>query len=260
MIASLPMYDRPETVSANDRLWSGVARVLSREGIAAPARLDRAVGLWEAWLSPELLLSQTCGLPFRARLHETVTLVATPVCDIAGVPRGHYRSVLVARRGDRRRALSDFSGATLACNDPLSQSGWAAPMAEAEATGIAFGAIRVTGAHRSSAAAVAEGAADLAAIDALSWAMICRWDDCADALREIGATSPTPALPWITARADLAPVLAQAIDEAIADLSARDRATLGIAGTVRLGAEAYLAIPIPPSCASEPASAPRKSG
>jgi ABC-type phosphate/phosphonate transport system substrate-binding protein len=253
MIASLPMYDRAETFSANDRLWSGIARVLGREGVAAPARLDRTVGLWEAWLSPDLLLSQTCGLPFRTRLHRTVTLVATPVCDIAGVPPGHYRSVLVARRGDGRRALRDFSGATLACNDLLSQSGWAAPMAEAEAVGIAFGATRITGAHRSSAVAVAEGAADLAAIDALSWAMIRRWDDCAGALREIGATAPTPALPWITARSDLAPVLARALDEALADLAAMDRAALGLAGTVRLDAQAYLAVPIPPSCASEPA-------
>jgi ABC-type phosphate/phosphonate transport system substrate-binding protein len=251
MIASLPMYDRPETVAANDRLWSGVVRVLDREGVAAPDRLDRDIGLWEAWTSPDLLLSQTCGLPFRTRLHTTVTLVSTPVYDLADVPPGHYKSVLVARRGDPRRALPDFAGATLACNDLLSQSGWAAPMTEAAAAGIAFGAMRMTGGHRRSADAVAEGSADLAAIDALTWAMIRRWDASATALREIGSTTPTPGLPWITASAGVAPLIADALDEALANLPAGDRALLGIAGATRLGPEAYLAVPVPPSHSAE---------
>jgi ABC-type phosphate/phosphonate transport system substrate-binding protein len=253
MIASLPMYDRPETAAANDRLWSAIARHLQKEGVDAPAALDRDMGLWEAWQSPDLLLSQTCGLPFRARLHPTVTLVATPVCDLAGVPPGHYHSVLVARRDDPREDLAAFDGATLAVNDPLSQSGWAAPLAEAAALGIAFGSLRLTGAHRASAAAVAEGAADLAAIDGVSWAMIRRWDAPAEGLREIATTRPTPALPWITARADLAPLLARALAVAIAGLPAEDRRRLCLAGAMRLPPEAYLAVPIPPPCAAEPA-------
>ena len=253
MIASLPMYDRPETAAANDRLWSGIARVLRQRGIDAPEALDRDTGLWEAWQSPDLLLSQTCGLPYRTRLHATVALVATPVCALDGVPPGYYQSVLVARRDDPRRRLSDFAGATLACNDTLSQSGWAAPMTEAAATGITLGPTLITGAHRQSAAAVADGRADIAAIDALTWAMIRRWDPCAAMLREIGTTAPTPALPWITGRPDLVPALAEALDQGVAALSADDRAMLGITGTIRLGREAYLAVPTPPAGSSEPA-------
>jgi hypothetical protein len=195
MIASLPMYDRPETAAANDRLWAGIAQALAAEGIAAPVALDRATGLWEAWTSPDLLLSQTCGLPFRSRLHSVVTLVATPVCDLPGTPPGHYHSVLVARRTDPRRSLAEFDGATLAMNEAMSQSGWAAPAAEAAAAGIAFGATRTTGTHRASARAVAEGKAHLAAIDGLTWRMIRRWDDFAGALKEIGTTRSTPRCP-----------------------------------------------------------------
>ena len=62
MIASLPMYDRPETAAANDRLWQGVRTRLG-EG---PEHLVRAGDPWEHWQSPDLLLSQTCGLPFRS--------------------------------------------------------------------------------------------------------------------------------------------------------------------------------------------------
>lgn len=256
MIASLPMYDRPETAAANDRLWSGIAVILRGQGIPAPDALDRDLDPWEAWRSPDLLLSQTCGLPYRTQLHKTVTLVATPVCALDGVPGGHYHSVLVARHDDPRRRLSDFQGATLACNDTLSQSGWAAPMSKAADAGIDFGGTLVTGSHRRSAAAVAEGAADIAAIDAVSWEMMRRWDACAGELRVIGTTRPTPALPWITGQAGLAHVLAGALQAAIAGLSPEDRAALCLAGTIRLGAEDYLAVPTPPSRSPEPAKTP----
>jgi ABC-type phosphate/phosphonate transport system substrate-binding protein len=247
MIASLPMYDRPESAGANDRLWAGIARSLTARRIDAPPALDRTTDMWEAWLSPALLLSQTCGLPFRSRLHGQVALVASPVCDLPGTPPGHYHSVLVARRGDGRRTLADFDGATLALNDAGSQSGWAAPAAEAAALGIAFGRSVVTGAHRASARAVAEGAADIAAIDGLTWRMIRRWDDFASALDEIGTTAPTPALPWITAATrDPAP-LAEALAEALDDLSPEDRDTLGLLGATRIAAADYLAVPLPPA-------------
>lgn len=259
MIACLPMYDRPETAAANDRLWSGIAGILRRHGIAAPDTLDRDIGPWEAWQSPDLLLSQTCGLPYRARLYRTVALVATPICALDGVPEGHYRSVLVARRDDPRSQLCQFAGARIAVNETLSQSGWAAPMSEAAVAGIAFGATIITGAHRRSAAAVAEGAADIAAIDAVSWKMMRRWDDCTRHLREIGTTTPTPALPWITGRSGLVPALAHALNEAIAELTSEDRATLCLVGTTRLDAEAYLAVPTPPSRSSETAETLSKS-
>ena len=247
MIASLPMYERPETAAANDRLWDGIARALRVRGIEAPDALDRTTGLWETWLSPDLLLSQTCGFPYRTRLHGRVALVATPVCDLPGVLPGYYYSVLVARREDPRRSLAEFDGATLAYNEALSQSGWAAPVAEAAAAGIAFGQTLATGAHRASARAVAEGKADLAAIDALTWRMIRRWDGFAADLREIGTTAPTPALPWITSRATDAQTIAAALSEALMDMSGPDRDCLGILGAIRLDPADYLAVPTPPA-------------
>ncbi len=258
MIASLPMYDRPETAGANDRLWAGIARALSARGIDAPAALDRTADLWETWTAPDLVLSQTCGLPYRTRLHGQVSLVATPVCDLPGVPPGHYHSVLVARRTDPRRDLADFDGATLAYNDALSQSGWAAPAAAAAAIGIAYGAGVATGAHRASARAVAEGRADIAAIDGLTWRMIRRWDDSAADLKEIGTTAPTPALPWITAASHDPAPLAEALAQALADLAPADRDALGLLGAIRIGADRYLAVPNPPESPPERPRIPQK--
>ena len=103
MIASLPMYDRPETAAANDRLWAGIRDRLRAEGLPAPeALIHGASDLWPQWTSPDLVLSQTCGYPYRSRLHGQVLLVGTPDYGVDGCAPGHYRSVFVARADDPR--------------------------------------------------------------------------------------------------------------------------------------------------------------
>ncbi len=242
MLASLPMYDLPGAQPANDRLWAGIRAALGH----GPKRLTRGGDPWVHWLAPDLLLSQCCGYPYRARLHGRVTLVGTPDHGLPGCPPGHYHSVFVARLGDPRTRPEDFAGARLAFNDPLSQSGWAAPLIHASRHGFAFGAAIRTGAHLGSARAVAEGRAEIAALDAVSWAMIRRDEPLAAALREVGRTAPSPALPYVTAAGrDPAPLF-EAITRAIAGLPARDRATLSLKGLVEMPAEAYLAQPDPP--------------
>lgn len=241
MIAALPMYDRPETADANDRLWQAIR---ARLGLG-PDHLTRERDLWEIWQAPDLLLAQTCGYPYRARLHGHVTLVGTPDYGLPDCPPGYYCSVLVARADDPRQTLGDFDGASFAYNEALSQSGWAAPAAHMAAHGLSFGRLLETGAHRASARAVAEGHADLAALDAVTWALIQRHDSFAHELRAIDRTTPTPGLPLITARGtDPAPLFA-ATAAAIADLSPGDRDTLLLRGLVAIPAAAYLALPIP---------------
>ena len=127
MIASLGMYDRAETAQANDNLWGLIRDRLRAEGHQAPDTLTRGSGAyWPAWEAPDLVFSQTCGFPYRARLHGTVTLIGTPDYGVAECPPGHYCSVFVARTDDDRGPLSAYSGAAFAFNDDLSQSGWAA--------------------------------------------------------------------------------------------------------------------------------------
>lgn len=242
MIASLPMYDRPETAAANDRLWQGVRAALGD----GPAALTRGGDPWLHWHDPELVLSQTCGYPYRARLHGEVTLVGAPVHDLPGCPPGHYRSALVARHDDKRTDPHQFAGAVLAYNDPMSQSGWAAPQSHARARGFAFSNTLRTGTHAASARAVAEGRADLAALDAVSWTLMRRHDGLGARLRVIAHTPPTPALPFITAAGRAAGPLFAALAQAIAALSPADRETLVLSGLVRIPAADYLAVPTPP--------------
>lgn len=247
MLASLPMYDRPEAQAANDRLWSGVRDRLRAQGEDTPDALTRDGALWDHWTDPALVLSQTCGLPFRARLHGQVTLVASPDYGLEGCAPGFYRSVLVARADDPRATPQAFAAAGLAFNDGLSQSGWGAIWEYARDAGLALRPVLETGAHRASARAVADGRADWAALDAQTWAMITRWDDFAAGLKVIGHTRPTPALPFITAKGrDPAPLRA-AIAAAIAGMTGDDRALLGLRGIAVIAPETYLAVPVPPA-------------
>jgi ABC-type phosphate/phosphonate transport system substrate-binding protein len=244
MIAHLGMYDRPETAGANDRFWSLVRAHLS-EG---PQELTRGADFWEVWRSPDLLLSQTCGMPYRTRLHDSVTLVGTPDYGLEGCPPGHYCSVFIARKDNETgTTLRDFDGARFAYNEALSQSGWAAPTTHMQGLGIAPGALVQSGGHALSAQAVADGRADFAAVDALTWELIRKYDGFAGDLIELERTAPTPTLPFITATTrDPAPILA-ALTAAVQDLSPEDRETLHLKAVVSIPAADYLAVPTPPA-------------
>lgn len=244
MIASLGMYDMPHTRDANNRLWSLINAGLRLE----PRDLDRTDDMWEHWLSPDLLMSQTCGLPFRARLHDKVKLVGTPDYGLPGCPPGYYNSVLLVRADRNEAMLHELDTPSLAYNEPLSQSGWAAPFAHFKALGQPFKAGLQTGAHVASARAVALGQADVAAVDALTWAMLERDSpSLVNALRVIDQTAPTPGLPYITAQTrDPAPI-AVAIDQAIAALDQADRDALHLKALIRIPEQAYLDLPIPPA-------------
>ena len=106
---------------------------------------------------------------------------------------------------------------------------------------------RQSGGHRLSALAVAEGRADIAALDAVTHAMLQEVEPQVAALRSLALTDPTPGLPYITAAdQDPEPVFA-ALTDAIAALPAPDRATLRLKGLVRIPLASYLAVPNPPS-------------
>ena len=243
MIASLPMYDRPETAGAHDRYWHHIKQALADHGIDAPDRLTRDADVWDVWRARDLVLAQTCGLPYRARLHGAVDLVGTPDYGLPDAPAGYYHSEIVIRADDPRDRLDAFGAATLAYNEALSQSGWAA----IAATGARFGTVLQTGAHRASASAVAEGRADIAALDAVTWRDLARYEPALSArLRVLDRTAPTPGLPYITALGRDAQTHADAVAAAIVALAPADMDTLHLSGLTQISAADYLAQPLPP--------------
>lgn len=245
MIASLGMYDRPETASANDRFWQEIAANLRANGIKAPDTLNRDTPFWEAWNDPDLVFSQTCGRPFRLQLHDKTHLVGTPDYQLPDCDPGYYRSVFLVRKHDPRTALVDFRQARFAYNETLSQSGWAAPQVHVAALGFQFENLWHSGGHLASGRAVAEGRVDIAALDAMTWELIKRYEGFSLDLRIIDKTAQSPGLPYITGLArDPAPI-AQAVQQAIESLDLADRRTLRLHGLVHIPAASYLAVPNP---------------
>lgn len=196
------MYDWPEVGEATDALWRSLRDGLRGAGLAAPEALRRGGDLWSVWRSPDLVLSQTCGLPYAARLAGDVALLGAPAYDLPGVAPGSYLSEIVVRADDPASSVADLGGRRFAFNGRESQSGWAAFAAAFGDPKAIFGDLVETGAHRASLTAVAQGRADIAAIDAVSWRLARRHEPAARALRVLARTPPTPGLPFITARRD----------------------------------------------------------
>lgn len=246
MIASLPMYDMPDCRAANDRYWVLVRDELRARGIGAPDALTRGMPDFMAhWQRADLVLSQTCGFPFRAVLQGKVTLIGTPDFSLDGCPPGYYHSVFVVRADDARGDVLAFRDAAFAYNDATSQSGWAAPQTHAAGLGFKFTPAVKTGGHAVSAQAVLEGQADIAAIDAMTWALLQRNDAGLAGLRVVGRTEPTPCLPYVAALGVNHRAAFDAVSGAIAALDQGDRDLLGIKRLLFIPAPAYLAVPTP---------------
>lgn len=245
MIAALPMYARPENRAAHDVLWGLIRDNLRADGIAAPDALDWETGHMEGWARPDLVLSQICNLPWRARFRDRVTLIGAADYGLPDCAPGHYYSVFVVRADDTATDPADRA-ARFAYNEGLSNSGWGAPQLWAAAQGFAFAPHLATGAHWESARAVADGRADIAAIDAITWRNLERWWPQSGRLRIIGRTDATPGQSFITgAGQDPAPYRA-AIAAAIAALPAAEAALLGLRGIRDLPLSDY-DIPLPPA-------------
>lgn len=247
-VAALPMYDRPETAAAHDALWSAIRSALVSEGLAAPEVLDREIDLWEGWEHPGLVLGQACSLPYRTRLQGRVAVIGTFDYGLPDLAPGQYCSVIIARSDDTSSEAEALTRGRFAINQPHSQSGWAAPYFWAQDQGITLRPVLETGGHRASARAVAEGRADRAALDAVTWRGIVQWEpELAARLRVAARTPPSPALPLIAAAGTDPARHGRAIAAGLAQLRADTRAALGIAGFVPMTEAAYVALPNPPA-------------
>ncbi|MEM7641778.1 MAG: PhnD/SsuA/transferrin family substrate-binding protein [Pseudomonadota bacterium] len=224
MIASLCWY--PATRPAWDRLWFDLRGRLGW----GPDRLTWPDALGTHWRDPDLVLSMTCALPMRLGLAWDVTLVGSPVWDLPGLPRGYYASHLVQRADDTRR-VEEAAAAGIAVNAMDSQSGYGC-LGDARLTGP----VSVTGSHAASMDAVAGGQAHLAAIDAVTWAMAPH-----PGLRIARTTPPTPATPFVTARAPWRAPVRAALEAAIAAMPPEDRAATKLIGIADLPGKPYAA-------------------
>jgi ABC-type phosphate/phosphonate transport system substrate-binding protein len=229
-LASLPMYDFPDLREAHDALWRSIAaRLQALEMVHAPPALLREEAGEAALGDPRLLLSQTCGYPLALGLRPGVRVVTTPGYRARGCQGPFHRSVVLVRMNDKAMNLSDLRGRRLAFNAPDSNTGVNLLRAEIAPMALSrpfFGAVIETGAHVRSVAAVAEGVADVAAVDCVTWALLERSSPAlCGRLRVLAWTMAGLGLPLVTGpETSLAEIelLRQAIEAAVADRALAD--------------------------------------
>jgi ABC-type phosphate/phosphonate transport system substrate-binding protein len=235
-IAILPMYDFPWTAAANDALWASISVRLKDAGLQAPARLTRAGDLPALWRHPRLIFGQTCGYPYVTELKDTLMLIATPEYSFPGCEGVSHRSFIIRRTADPRRELGEFQGAVAALNALDSNSGmnlFRATIASVAGGAPFFRATLVTGSHEASVTAVAEGRADLASIDCVSFAILDRGrPELIERVAVVAQSPSSPNLPFIAAVGLPGPTIKAVREALLAALSDPDlaeaRTTLGL--------------------------------
>ncbi len=162
------MYPFESLRIAWERLYGAVARSVP----GAPDRLRWDLDAHDTWLNPKLAVGMACGWPLVTELRQRVRVIGTFVYGIDGESSHTYRSVIVAREAT---TVADLAGGTLAFNSIDSLSGFVSMIAALPPDQAAWpGPTVETGAHLASIEAVGDGRADVASIDALTWAYIKR--------------------------------------------------------------------------------------
>lgn len=158
MTASFPWYDLPSVQWANDRIWA----TMYPDG----PPLERDVPYEEQWRSPDLVISQACGLDLHLN-SAPLKPVFTPVFDLPDCREGEYFSYLIGRPGHGVAAVNSLT----------SRSGFSVLLGHSKP-----GSLLLTGSHLASIDAVRNGHADFASIDAVTWHLLKR-----DAPEQLGS-------------------------------------------------------------------------
>lgn len=219
--AQLPMYTAPARVQQASESWlRHIVQLLGAERLPGEG-LDLA----RLWLSPQLLLAQTCGYPLMTRLRDKVRVVGRPVYELPHSSEGNHCSLLMVRADDPRTRLVEFRGSHGLINSDDSNSGMNLlrhQLAPLQQDGRFFARVCTTGGHRASLLRLKEGRGDLAAVDSVTYDYLAR--DASEevaGLRILTHSAVSPCLPYITALegdAAYAERLREAMNQALADL------------------------------------------
>ena len=197
-LAELLMYVAPESIRQANEVW--LTRILERLG--ATRQSAEGLSLPELWLSPDLLLTQTCGYPLMTVLRGQVRVVGRPRYELPDSTGGNHCSLLLCRADDPRRSLPAFHNSRGVINDEGSNSGMNLlrhRLAPLQRDGQFFANVGISGGHRESLRWLREDLADLAAIDSVTFAYLARHaEEEVAGLRVIARSAFSPTLPYIS--------------------------------------------------------------
>lgn len=197
MTSDLSMYVAPARVVQAQQAW--LQRILE---ILGKHREQRPIiDVKSHWLSPDLLLSQTCGYPFITSLRGKVRLVGRPSYELAHSSGGDHCSLLLCRADSSVTDLADLQGSHGLINASDSNSGM--NLLRHTLAGISdrgfFSKLTYTGSHRESIRRLKNHDGDLAAIDSVTYDYLARDNsDEIDGLKVLVRSVRSPCLPYIT--------------------------------------------------------------
>lgn len=196
------MYVLPEVRNDMRNLWVLLRTRLERAGLdGLPPEPEFDDPLAGGTVPDDLLMLQYCGFPYvtRWRAEGRLTPFACLHYDAPHCEGGMHRSTIVVRADDAAQGIADLRGRRAAINGYDSNTGMnllrhaIAPYAE---EGRFFSGVVETGAHVDSLRAVADGRADVAAIDCVTFAYIGdHMPELAAAVRVLAVTAESPVLP-----------------------------------------------------------------
>ena len=150
---------------------------------------------------PQLLLGHTCGYPLMTSMQDALTPFCVPVFDAPGCDGIQYCSLFVVAIDSDLRSLADCRGRIAAFNDPASNSGMNVlrhAVSQLDPGEAFFSALLESGGHLKSMQAVAEGRADVAAIDCVSYLLYLDYfPELKARLRSIGNSASSAGLPLV---------------------------------------------------------------
>ena len=188
----------------------------------------------ETYLAPNLLLGHTCGYPYVTRWNKSHQLICVPEFDIPGCEGTLYSSWFVCGSADKRDTIEAFRDGVAVINGPNSNSGMnvfryqVSPFAK---NGSFFNDVIVSGSHINSMRAVAEGRAEIAAIDAVSYHYIVQAEPTlARQTRIMGQSVKTTGLPFIAHADEPIPsdVLTHALNRCLDESPTNESELLGL--------------------------------
>lgn len=157
---------------------------------------------------PGLLFGHTCGYPLMKHLQDAVTPFCVPVFKVAGVSGNLYSSRIIVAADSEIDSLADCGNRIAAINGSDSNSGMNVlrhAIAKLDPATPFFASTINSGGHLHSLTAVAEGRADVAAIDCVSFQLIeDRWPELTARVRSIGDSVKTCGLPLVLPNSNLA--------------------------------------------------------
>ncbi len=210
----------------------------------------------QAYTSPNLIAAQTCGYPFISHWADTHQPLAVALFDVPGCTSnigknnetGQYSSWFIARADYAANSLPQFRNTRVALNSEDSNSGMNVlryAISQIAQSKTFFSERLLTGEHKQSMSAVADGRADLAAIDVVTYALIKELEpELCQQLKIVGRSVLTTGLPFICANHSglIRDDLHIAMNHAVGQMEPEARELLHLSGFAPVSAQDYTKI------------------